>query len=101
MPIQENVYLFLTAIFGLLFVKMAISWSKRPKYLPGPPRLPLIGNLLQMPESEAWVTYKKWGETYGALVGILTSPRMSTHTMVLVGRRRHVPRNLRQPHRYS
>lgn len=100
MPMQENVYLFLTAVIGLLFVKLAMSWSKRPKYLPGPPRLPLIGNLLQMPESEAWVTYKKWGETYGALVCVLDA-RMNTHTMVLVSRRRHVSRNLRQSHRYS
>ncbi|KAF9483149.1 cytochrome P450 [Pholiota conissans] len=62
---QDNVFLLLTALIGLVILKLAVSWSKRPKYLPGPPRLPLIGNLLQMPESEAWVTYKKWGEKYG------------------------------------
>lgn len=52
-------------IAALLVVRIIASWLKKPNYLPGPSRLPFIGNVLQMPESEAWVQYKKWGEQYG------------------------------------
>lgn len=32
---------------------------------PGPPGLPLIGNLLDMPKNPAWSTYIHWSEKYG------------------------------------
>lgn len=40
----------------------------RARLPPGPPRLPLIGNLHQAPEQAVWVTYQKWTEEYGPLV---------------------------------
>ncbi|EIM84323.1 cytochrome P450 [Stereum hirsutum FP-91666 SS1] len=33
---------------------------------PGPPRLPLIGNLLQMPDDHEWLRYELWGKQYGS-----------------------------------
>ncbi|KLO07685.1 cytochrome P450 [Schizopora paradoxa] len=35
---------------------------------PGPPRLPIIGNLHQMPLSHLWEKATEWGEQYGDLV---------------------------------
>ncbi|TRM57262.1 cytochrome P450 [Schizophyllum amplum] len=35
---------------------------------PGPPRMPLLGNLLQMPQDNAWLKYMEWGQTYGDIV---------------------------------
>ena len=32
---------------------------------PGPPGLPLLGNLLDMPDNPSWTTYIRWGEKYG------------------------------------
>lgn len=46
-------------------------WTRRrqnSRLPPGPPRLPIIGNLHQAPKEAAWVTYQKWVEQYGPLV---------------------------------
>lgn len=32
---------------------------------PGPRGFPLIGNLLDVPAEREWLTFAKWGETYG------------------------------------
>ncbi|KAF8149460.1 cytochrome P450 [Crassisporium funariophilum] len=55
-------FLSLVAAYILRLIALRLQ---RPKYLPGPPRLPIVGNLFQMPESEAWVTYLEWKEIYG------------------------------------
>ncbi|KAL5514754.1 hypothetical protein ACEPAG_2070 [Sanghuangporus baumii] len=52
--------------FGLLR-----SWRKRrdrTRLPPGPRRLPLIGNALDMPPKEEWEAARKWGEKYGPVV---------------------------------
>jgi hypothetical protein len=35
---------------------------------PGPRPLPLIGNLLDMPKTQAWLTYRAWTQQYGDIV---------------------------------
>jgi hypothetical protein len=60
-----------TLIFGLAW----FVWhgNKKPlPYPPGPKGLPLIGNLLSMPSSEEWITYRKWSEEYGTTRDSLT-----------------------------
>ena len=32
---------------------------------PGPKGLPLIGNLLDMPSEKEWLTFARWGDTWG------------------------------------
>ena len=46
-------------------------WFRRRQHSrlpPGPPRLPIVGNLHQAPKEAVWVTYQKWVEQYGPLV---------------------------------
>lgn len=40
------------------------SLGKRP---PGPRRLPIIGNALNMPKDHPWRTFKKWADEYSEL----------------------------------
>ena len=34
---------------------------------PGPPSLPILGNVLAIDTSAPWATYKAWGSQYGTL----------------------------------
>ncbi|TRM56906.1 cytochrome P450 [Schizophyllum amplum] len=54
---------------AFLLYKFATRPDGRP-LPPGPKRLPLIGNLLDMPQSHAWKTFAKWGEEYGDIVSV-------------------------------
>lgn len=36
-----------------------------PGYPPGPPTLPLIGNLHQIPKKDGYLQFQKWAEEYG------------------------------------
>ncbi|KAG9019039.1 hypothetical protein FRB90_006995 [Tulasnella sp. 427] len=51
---------------GALLVKKWLTGKDVP-HPPGPPGLPLIGNILDMPTSKFVLTYSKWGEKYGPL----------------------------------
>jgi hypothetical protein len=54
---------------------------RRAKLPPGPPGLPLIGNLHQAPKSAPWLTFKKWVKRYGTLVSV----DLGGTTLIIVG----------------
>ncbi|KAJ7680690.1 cytochrome P450 [Mycena polygramma] len=54
-------------IGGVTVIYFFLRRQKRPRP-PGPPALPLIGNLLQVPKDHAWKTYAAWAEKYGDVV---------------------------------
>jgi hypothetical protein len=58
----------LMALVALIIGYVIKQRRWRAKLPPGPPRLPLIGNLHQAPTTAAWVVFKKWVEQYGPLV---------------------------------
>lgn len=37
---------------------------------PGPKGLPLLGNIVDLPRSQPWVTFANWGEIYGGIVHV-------------------------------
>ncbi|KZV72776.1 cytochrome P450 [Peniophora sp. CONT] len=64
----------LDAIAGLLMIAGILLWrryrgTKTRRGLPlppGPPGIPILGNLLDIPSSYEWVTYLDWGTKYGS-----------------------------------
>ena len=50
---------------GLTFFVVVRAGKRRLPYPPGPKRLPVVGNLFNMPSQEEWVTYRKWSEQLG------------------------------------
>lgn len=53
----------------VLYISSEVKERSRRKghaRIPGPTRLPLLGNALQMPQSHGWLKLAEWKETYGA-----------------------------------
>lgn len=42
------------------------SRKQRRRHPPGPPGLPLVGNLFDLPKESTWLTYEAWGRKYGS-----------------------------------
>jgi hypothetical protein len=61
-------FLAATAVVFLIYV--VHQKRRRAKLPPGPPRLPLIGNLHQAPAEAPWITFGKWIQQYGPLVSL-------------------------------
>ncbi|KAF5368055.1 hypothetical protein D9758_004476 [Tetrapyrgos nigripes] len=60
-----DVFLAVVALYCV--VRLFTSSSSNPPLPPGPRKLPLIGNLLDMPSTQEWITFGKWGELYGPI----------------------------------
>lgn len=59
-----HVLLVLAALFFMRTVLRSIS-RKSLSLPPGPKGLPLVGNVLDMPSEKEWLTFARWGETWG------------------------------------
>lgn len=59
------------AFFGYLIVRL-LQVGKRPSNLPpGPPTLPLIGNLHLMPSRRAYEQFTEWGKRHGPIYSLM------------------------------
>ncbi|KAI0802036.1 cytochrome P450 [Irpex lacteus] len=50
----------------------AISSRPKGKLPPGPKRLPVLGNIFDIPTDEAWKVFQTWGEQYGDVIYLET-----------------------------
>src|ERR1700744_552978 len=76
----------LVAVTGFVFLLVAwmansILIPKRKKLPPGPPRLPIIGNLHQAPQVNPWRTYQEWSKQYGPIFSL----QYGLNTIIMLG----------------
>ncbi|PGH01629.1 hypothetical protein AJ79_07877 [Helicocarpus griseus UAMH5409] len=60
----------LTALVGLLIFRLVKEFLYNKSLPPGPPRLPLLGNLHQAPVDTPWVTFREWALKYGPIMSV-------------------------------
>ena len=56
------------AIGSFAFLSILYVYRKdRPSSVlpPGPPQVPIVGNLFQMPKERPWLKFAEWTEQYG------------------------------------
>lgn len=74
--------LFTLAVAAILALAVRLSQvGRRPRDLPpGPPTLPLIGNLHLMPRKDVHLQFQKWAEEYGPVYSLI----LGTKTMIVL-----------------
>lgn len=62
-------YVYFAACAAILLAVWARYSQRRSKLPlpPGPKKLPVLGNLLDMPKTFEWETYMKWAQTYSQI----------------------------------
>ncbi|TFY82421.1 hypothetical protein EWM64_g1591 [Hericium alpestre] len=69
-------------LFGTVYLYQASKKKQGGLPLPpGPKRLPVIGNLLDMPKGREWLVYEEWGKKYNS--DILHADVFGTHIVVV------------------
>lgn len=72
-----GILLFLVAAWLARF----LSNRKKKNLPPGPPRLPVIGNLHQAPENDPWRKYQEWSKQYGPIYSL----QYGLNTIIMLG----------------
>ncbi|KAK0213855.1 cytochrome P450 [Armillaria fumosa] len=71
----------LTSVVWFLFCRP----RRNAPFPPGPRGLPLAGNLLDVPSGKEWLTFAKWGETYGNILSVSILGRRLVTIMGMIG----------------
>ena len=58
----DILFVFLALFILRAFLRRLTQVASLP---PGPKGLPLVGNVLDMPAEKEWLTFARWGETWG------------------------------------
>ncbi|KAI0174355.1 putative cytochrome P450 [Pestalotiopsis sp. NC0098] len=68
--------------YCLVVLAVVILWrlnqvGRRPRdYPPGPPTLPILGNLLQIPQEKRHLQFEKWAREYGPIYSLMLGTKV-------------------------
>jgi hypothetical protein len=78
-PIINPIYIIFLA--GISYAILKFRHIGRPRdFPPGPPTLPIIGNLHLMPSKKPHVQFKKWADEYGPIYSLI----LGTSVMIVL-----------------
>ena len=73
--------IFVGVAFVAIFLWQLSKIGRRPKdYPPGPPTLPVLGNLHQIPDKSRHLQFEKWAREYGPIFSLM----VGTKTMIVL-----------------
>ncbi|KAJ5103945.1 Cytochrome P450 E-class group I [Penicillium argentinense] len=62
----------LATLISMIILSRILQIGRRPKrYPPGPPTLPILGNIHQMPSRDAHLQFEKWAREYGPIYSLM------------------------------
>jgi cytochrome P450 len=74
-------YTIITAFFITFLIIFLYVKRQRLPLPPGPPPIPIIGNLHQIPKQNPWRTYQEWHKKYGPIITL----RMGSNITIILG----------------
>ncbi|KAJ9643783.1 hypothetical protein H2204_001928 [Knufia peltigerae] len=78
--LPPHIMLAVTLVVGYL-TYLAFTTGRRPKdFPPGPPTVPILGNIHQMPARDAPLQFEKWAREYGPVYSLM----LGTKTMIVL-----------------
>ena len=78
---ELRVYI-ISVTIGLLFVlyRLLRIGRRPPGYPPGPPTVPILGNIHLMPDRDAHLQFQKWAQEYGPVYSLM----LGTKTLIVL-----------------
>ncbi|OAG44327.1 hypothetical protein AYO21_01323 [Fonsecaea monophora] len=70
----------LLAIAAFLLIKLSKVGRRAPGLPPGPPTIPILGNLHLMPTKNPHIQFQKWAQEYGPIYSLI----LGTKTMIVL-----------------
>lgn len=71
-----SLYAVLAALLALALHQLSKIGRRPADYPPGPPTLPLIGNLHLMPKEKGHLQFQKWAEEYGPVYSLMLGTKV-------------------------
>ncbi|CAG5187414.1 uncharacterized protein ALTATR162_LOCUS11712 [Alternaria atra] len=71
-----SMYAALAAVLALVLHQLSKIGRRPANYPPGPPTLPLIGNLHLMPKAKGHLQFQKWAEEYEPMYSLILGTRV-------------------------